>query len=344
MIKEQQKQQILFLTKFYFPHVGGVEKHVSEIADRLISKKFSIIIITEQYRKDLPLFEKGKKLTIHRIPVPKSVFLKKFFIWKWFLMNFKIFKGTNIIHVHDIFYWILPFWFFIPKKKIFITFHGYEGFPIKKSWIFARKIAESLTQGNICVGNFMKKWYGTRPNFVIYGAVEAKKLKNNHFKKKSIIFFGRLDSQTNILEYTQGFKRLFKKDKKYSLDVFGDGELAAKLKKPIVVHNFNENVQGILYKYEYVFVSRYLSILEAMQSKKLVFAYYDNEIKKDYILDSPFSKYIISASSPKELALKVEHYSKSEAEKEEMIEKGYNFSSKQTWEKVVNTYLKLWFG
>ena len=52
-----------------------------------------------------------------------------------------------------------------------MTFHGYEGFEAP-NWkqIFWHKLAAWLTKGNICIGDFHKKWYGVKPDFVSYGA------------------------------------------------------------------------------------------------------------------------------------------------------------------------------
>lgn len=338
----KQKKQIIFLTKYYYPHVGGVEKHTEEVAGRLLSKDFDVLIITEQFKKSLPLIEKKKNLTIYRIPISKNDFLYKFFIWRWFFKNFAVLKKADIIHVHDIFYWILPFRLLIPRHKIYVTFHGYEGYPFKAKWRILRKMYENLANGNICVGDFMKKWYGTKPNFVIYGAVSRPKNFTIKPQEKSIIFFGRLDEQTNILEYVKSFKILSKKDKKWKLSVFGNGLLKRKIDKKVKVFEFDKNIGSKIDKYEYVFVSRYLSILEAMISKRLVFALYDNKIKKDYLLDSPFRNLVVTASNPEELSSKLLYFSKNPKDKEKKIKEGYEFAKGETWEKIVNVYLRLW--
>ena len=73
-----------------------------------------------------------------------------------------------------------------------------------------RKLAEVLTNGNICVGEFMKKWYKTRPTSVIYGGVrlEGKKYMS---KARTGVFFGRLDGQTGILDYIKAYNLVKRK-------------------------------------------------------------------------------------------------------------------------------------
>lgn len=174
-------------------------------------------------------------------------------------------------------------------KKIFITFHGYEGFPLKERWQIIRKISEILTNGNICVGDFMKKWYKTKPNFVTYGATGFK-YKKIASTPHSAVFFGRLDSQTGILEYLKAYEILKKEYPDFKFTVVGDGELRSKLTKDIKIENFKKNVEKYIEQNHFVFVSRYLSMLEAMIFKKTIVAVYDNAIKKDYLLMSPFKK------------------------------------------------------
>ena len=68
---------------------------------------------------------------------------------------------------------ILPFRFLCPTKKVYTTFHGYEGnsIPTKKA-ILMHKISEKLSNGNICIGDFLEKWYGTKATYISYGATE----------------------------------------------------------------------------------------------------------------------------------------------------------------------------
>ena len=43
---------ILFLTRLYFPHIGGVERHVEEIGKRLIVKGKGVTVVTTKYAKE----------------------------------------------------------------------------------------------------------------------------------------------------------------------------------------------------------------------------------------------------------------------------------------------------
>lgn len=156
---------IVFLMRLYNPHIGGVEKHVEGIS-KVLSRKHQIKVITERYDTKLPEYEKKDGIEIYRIPGPN-----KWAVWKWILQNQKMLNEADIIHAHDVYFWLFPYKLLHPFKKTFVTFHGWEGiYPIPWQNKLIRKISEILTTGNICVGDFIAKWYGTHPDFVTYGA------------------------------------------------------------------------------------------------------------------------------------------------------------------------------
>jgi glycosyltransferase involved in cell wall biosynthesis len=201
--------KVVFLARRFYPEIGGVEKHVLEISKRLIKQGHKVTVITELEKntnvlnkhsssESARLTGKVAGIEILRIDTGKHDWFKKFRIWKEMWRLKKHLKAADVIHCHDVFFWYLPFRFLFPTKKVFTTFHGYEGnsIPGIKAKLM-HKLAEKLSGGNICVGDFLKKWYGTIPTFVTYGAVDAvnknsKIQKSTTFKKGSIIFLGRL--------------------------------------------------------------------------------------------------------------------------------------------------------
>lgn len=158
--------KIVFLCRLYYPHVGGVEKHVEKISN-ILSRKHQIKIITQKYEMNQKDYEKRDGIEIYRLPMGN-----KWVIWKWMKINKHLLKWADIIHVHDVYFWIFPYRLRNWKSKTYITFHGYEGnnAPNIKQ-VFWHKVNAWLTRGNICIGDFHKKWYHVNPNIVSYGAV-----------------------------------------------------------------------------------------------------------------------------------------------------------------------------
>jgi len=355
---------ILFFARRFYPEIGGVEKHVLEIGKRLVKKGHRVAVITELEKNtnglDYHLDSRSARLTgkiggieIYRINAGKDDWFKKFRIWKELWRLRKIVLNADVIHCHDVFFWYLPFKILYFTKNVYTTFHGYEGnFIPKEKAIIMHKIAEVLSKGNICVGDFLKKWYGTKPTFVIYGAVDFKKNVTEEFnstlaKINRVIFLGRLEEETGILEYLKALSILKQRGTNLALDVYGDGSLKAESINYSKEHGLSVNFKGfvgnaseMIKDYEYVFCSRYLGILEAMICSKPVFAQYNNDIKEDYLKMAPFAPFISISRDEKEIAASLKNVISGKSKLN--TDGAYGWVKDKTWENLVNVYLKLW--
>ena len=161
--------KVLFLTRLYYPHIGGVERHVRGIC-RELSKRHHIKIITQKYDNSLKDYEKIDGVEVHRMRAEG-----KWEIWSWMKSHQDLLDWADVIHAHDVYFWIMPYKLMHPAKKTCVTFHGWEGeYPVPWRNKIVRKISERLADGNICVGDFIAKWYGTKPDYVTYGAVDQR--------------------------------------------------------------------------------------------------------------------------------------------------------------------------
>ena len=296
--------------------IGGVEKHCLEVGKRLVKKRYGVTVITERLNlsKVSEVSEVLEGINIYRIPITTKERFKKFQIWLWLFKNRKLIREADIVHCHDVFFWYLPFRFLYPRKKVFVTFHGWEGiYPPRWQAKAIRKISEKLSFGNICVGDYIKEWYGTKPDYVTYGGVDivqsAKCKVQSYSSKFKILFIGRLEKDTGVPIYLKALE-ILRNDVRQLADwgevgFAGDGSLRKEAERLGNVLGFIEDVREPIQKSDFVFTSGYLSILEAMANKKLVFATFDNPLKEDYLKMSPFSKWIVIESDPKELAKKV---------------------------------------
>src|SRR3990167_10093879 len=360
-----RKKKILFLTRSFYPNIGGVEKHILELSKVLIAKGHKISVITEKpYSNNYHSGSSSDKLKgeilgikIVRIDAGNNNWFKKFRIWLQLLRNIKKIYSADIVHCHDVFFWYLPFRFIFPFKKIYTTFHGYEGnmIPTKKA-IFMHKIAEKLSNGNICVGDYLKKWYGTKPDYITYGAVETPNHKlqiTNKSKRKNskykILFLGRLEEETGIMEYLKALLMLKNIGTKFELTILGDGKLRRKAETFSKSNKINAEFKGFVEntdKYfrvcDFVFTSRYLGILEALAYKKLVFAHYNNPIKEDYLEMAPFSKFISISKNHQGLAKQIEFFLRENETSNDLIGNGFGWVKKQNWSNITDIYSDLW--
>lgn len=343
----------------FYPYIGGVEKHIYKISLELIKNGHQVSVLTQKQDNNLARFEEKEKIKIFRFSPCNRIQL-----WWWIFHNRYLIQDSDIIHCHDydtFISWYLPFRFLYPKKPVYVTFHGYEGYPLKRKTIFLRKITEKLTWGNICIGDFITKWYGTKANFISYGGVdllitsEVKEvpqlgcLENTGQRHNNkAIFIGRLEKDTGIMDYLKTLQIIKKKYKmNLPLIICGDGSLKNKIQEYVKDNKLNVQLLGFvddplcyLQQAKYAFVSGYLAILEAMINKKIVVSIYDNPIKRDYLLMHQQTDSIIIDESPEKLAEKISHLSNEDYLKN--TNNAYIWAKKQTWEHLTKIYLQLW--
>ena len=260
--------KILFLTHYAWPHVGGVEKHVELVAEKLQHNGHEIKIISER-----------------DIKYSHIKFIGLIYIWFWLFKNRNLIINSDIVHIHDVFIWYFPFRFIYSKKKFYLTIHGgQEKWPIPLKEKLLVKIAVKLSRGTICVGDFIPKYFDIKTNHVIYGGVN--KLKNITVKKeKLIIFLGRLEKETGVYE----FLNKIKKYKNYKVEFVGDGSLRRVCSKYGIVHGFCDPTL-FLQKASVCFAGGYLAALEALEYGCELWTGGNTPIKKDYWKMFPYKK------------------------------------------------------
>ena len=201
----------------------------------------------------------------------------------------------------------------------------------------------------------MEKWYYARPKLITYGAANIKPQPLPH--QKTAIFIGRLDQDTGIMAYLKALKLLKEQSISLPLIVYGDGPYYQRAKQfchqhhlPVKLKGFTTQADLKIKHYRFAFVSRYLSILEAMQTKRLVFAHYNNKIKYDYnnkikydyLVCHPQAKNMLIFNAPQQLATAIKKLLKTPTKEIKTITAASRWASQQTWTKLTRQYLKLW--
>lgn len=342
---------IIFVTRRFHPQIGGVEKHVLKVSKELIRQKHKVTVISGKFPY-LSKIESYQDIKVRRISYPEKKMLGLLLIWWWVITHLNIFTKADVIHAHDVFIWLLPLRFILPHKPIYVTFHGWEGiYPIPWKNKAIKKLSALFARGNICVGSYIEKWYGIKANEVIYGAsdidsnakLQMTNAKLKRGKRIKILYFGRLDGDTGLKVYLQALHLLKEKYKdRIEVEFLGDGLLRADAEDLGKVHGFQENIAPYLKDARFVLTSGYLSMLEAMQAKKLVFPTYTNSLKADYIWLSPFVDLTVHFNLPETLARKIEFFVDNPEQEKIIVEQAYIWAKEQTWKKITQEYLNLW--
>lgn len=316
----------LLLTESSWPNIGGVERHIKEIVPLLESASIEIEIVSKRN-----LF--GDKKNIK--------FLTLLQIWWKLLGKIQSIRNAHTILIHDVFIYYLPFALIFPRKKIITTFHGHEKiYPIPLKNILYKKLAQKFSTYTISIGSYINKHYSlsNKNNFISYGAVNISDTNNNKIQKvkNSFLFVGRLENDTGLSIFLEFLDILKQNNINFSVKFCGEGKMRSTCLLYGEVLGFVDP-NKYLVKSENCFAGGYLSILEAMVNHNYVLTAYENPLKKDYLLNSPFRNQIATGNSAKQLYL-----SKQEIHtRPRLLQENFNLAKKHSYSELAKLYLKL---
>ena len=336
------KMNIIMITPSFYPQIGGVEKHIMNISLNLVKLKHKVIIISEKRNKTSPDYEIYKGIEIYRVNgrIPLLFFLIK---------NIRLLLNADVIQIHDFvsFRRYFPLKLILFRKPIYITFHGFDKIPIPKHAIIFRKIAEILSTDHICVGKYIRKYYGTRCNHIIYGGVEESGIKPT--EEIDLVFIGRLEPDMDVDIYLKSIKYLKENyDMKINLHIIGDGTLRSEIEKFSDENGLRIKILGklanpipIMAKAKVILANGYLSILEAAILRKPIIAAYNSELKYDY-LTAMSMKELIILKDYKNIASEIRDLLLDPTLRKQIGNENYKYANKQSWKNIVNLYLKMY--
>lgn len=345
-------KKILFIAPNYLPHIGGVEKHIYYLSQEMLKDNHQVDILTLKYNNTYKDIEEDGNLKVIRVDKSSKKFGNRINTIKYMFKSIKNILKYDIIHIHDYStfeMWIYPIYPILKlfNKKIYITFHGYEGdIPPRKQVIFRRKMVEKLATKNICIGHFIEKYYDTKADIVSYGGVnKVDNILEN--KEEYLLFIGRLAPDTGIFDYIKAWE-LISKNSDLKFVICGDGVLREEIEKYIKKNNiqniifkgFVSDVESYIKDAKIIFTAGYLGILEAFSYKKNVIATYDNVLKEDYLkMILNYHEMMWVADNDIDNIVDAVNEAIGDTTKKKIA---YIYSLENSWEKVKNDYYKLW--
>ncbi len=341
--------KIIQISPSFLPHKGGVEAHVQKVSEALIAFGHQVEIISWEegclVNKAYQHKQWQTQITAVDQIDDKLEVTNKLSVWKQIYAFLPLLKSADVIQVHDVAWWLLPVWPFL-YRKIFITFHGWEGiYPVPWKNIWQRKFFGQFAKGVVHVGHFIQKFYGDKPDLVTYGGVDPqlnfpkRQLKPKQF---SIVFTGRLVEENEIEKYFETIEYLRQTNTHIKVVWVGDGpyhQLCAQVGKVTGMID-QKSIMRYLQTADLVFASSYLSILTAQAMGKLVVAFFSHALKASYLRDYPGAKFMILAKEPRKLVKQLNHLSGSQQQK--MSRDASRWANQQTWPKLAEAYLALW--
>jgi glycosyltransferase involved in cell wall biosynthesis len=390
--------KIIHVARRYWPYQGGVEHHLSQLNQELIADGHSVSVVTLAHHSKLLKVETHQQVTIVRLPVISWTWFKrlqsikflgifaksieKLHRWYYVLRLIPFFKQAQVVQIHDVYWWLAPWWWLIPGK-LFMTFHGYESElgPTRSQKIW-HQLAASVTDGTLGIGNFHEKWYGVTPDITSFGAVTLNNSAYSHHSNQShllnqahhsnqlhhsnqshllnqaqdkirVVFIGRLQKLTGAETLVEAVAQLpLELQQRLTVDVYGEGELYDSLLQkmadsslPITFYGFQAEARAELFKAELAVVSQYLSLLEALLARVKIISFAGSDFKRSVLELTPFSKKIKIVASVNEMANQLQNVieSSSKNSKQELeADEAYHWVKVQTWRALVNQYYQLW--
>lgn len=333
---------ILHLTPRYFPDKGGVETHLHELNKRLVADGYQVTVLTIQTNLVQALDESIEQVKIIRIPLETASSKTK--LWQWMRMHRNYFTQNKIIHVHDVSWWLLPFFPWI-IKKYFMTFHGWEGiYPVPIKNKLQRLFFALCAKKTIHVGEYIQFFYWDKPSKITYGGITASTKPEYSVAHSPLrfAFIGRLVAENDIKKYFDLLSFMQINNQKFSITWVGEGIYKNEAEQFGHVTGMVKNVQNEILKADIIFASSYLSILEAQAMGKIVVSLYSHPLKKQYLKKFPGSNSMIIENDSAEAANKIVALSENKSLFLKKQNEAYSFAITQSWEKVAQLYKQLW--
>lgn len=348
---------IIHLARRYAPLRGGVETHVAEISRHHLADGHRVTVITIQEEVGLKLESIEEGVEVLRIPhVPRLAKRERTWefkqhVWSWFGAHSTLLEQADVIHVHDVFWWLWPHY---PRfsAKIFTTFHGWEGqYPVRWQAKLQRWITNQLSQGVIHVGDWIQEFYGDHPDYVVYGGSDpqlSSTVESEPAETESpanglrLVFVGRLEAVNEIGLYIELLQLLKKKNIEFAMTWVGDGSYRDRCAELGTVTGMIAETHRYLQTADLVFANSYLTLLESQVTAAVVVAAYSNPLKKRYLETYPIPTGLIIGDSAEMLAAQLETLGHNPSRWEKATAQAAAEAREYTWEKVAQLYSKLW--
>lgn len=227
--------RVLFILEYYYPHIGGVERLFTYLAEHLADQGHEVKVITNQYESSLPRTELQNGVWIHRYPFFNR-FIFTFFAWipairwarRWDVIHTTSYNGAFPAFLAGLF----------TGKKTIITFHEYWG----KLWfelpwlgflnrrlfyLFEKFIAKLPFDRVVAVSSYtyhelLNAGKSAKELSLIYNGIDYDKLPSGSWSKDnhdefSFLFFGRTGISKGLDILVSAIDMLSSKTKKFNV-------------------------------------------------------------------------------------------------------------------------------
>lgn len=243
---------IAIFSGYALPHLGGIERYVHNLSNRLLEKGYRVIIVSSNYDNFVNFEEEGNLINI-RIPIHKLFksrypLPKKNREYRSLLKKLESYKIDRIIVNTRFHLTTLVGAKFGKKNKIpvYLIEHGSNHLSVNNKVLdffgliyehLLTKYVEKYVDYNYGVSKDATNWQkhfkidsdGVWYNSIVRFDKEVKEKKND--KKTTVLYAGRILKDKGIEDLIKAYKKVEKKYKDAELVIAGDGNYLEYLKK-----------------------------------------------------------------------------------------------------------------
>jgi hypothetical protein len=206
----------------------------------------------------------------------------------------------------------------------------------------------------MAIGDFIPKWYNTHADVVSYGGVDVGLYGSITERCDQLplrlAYVGRFERDSGVLELVEAVRLHCKSSgRALELHLFGRGSLESELARlaptdllSLTVSPPVGNLRDVLRSFPIIFASGYLTMIEALCARRIVFAYYDNPLREDYLRLHPAAGSMFICGSADDVTDALAKCEQRIRWACEFSEPGWRWAREQSWDKLALQYTALW--
>ncbi len=281
---------IIHFANHFLPRIGGVELSVARTAEAQALRGHDVTVVAETPSTGS---DTQFSFAVRRFSVPVVRPLTRLLYWRWMWQQRHWLNAADVLHFHDyttFIHWFLPLRLVIRHPRYAVTFHGFEGWPLRLRHRAFRTLTAMCVHTRFAVGSYISKYYGHAVDAVYLGAPARSLPVMSRGSGNIFAFVGRLAADTGILEFAQDLRLAAQgSGSAVELRLAGEGPLRSELEQlnsPLFRVHMPGAVEYPSRVYEgsrFIIATGFLSILEAFQTGIPVLIPAFSEFKQNYV-------------------------------------------------------------
>jgi len=354
--------KVLFVSDFYYPHIGGITEHIYHLANEFENMGHKVSILTANIEGDLKPDERRVIRLGKSMVVPMNKSNARMTGWVNLSMLSSVVNDYDVIHIHGVIAPTLPLLSLkVSRKTNIFTFHPtFESsnlYKISKNYLkhyFEKidgKIAVSVTaRDSIC--RYFPGDYRIIPNGVDRNRFKAFGKEKNPFE---ILFVGRIEPRKGLQFLVDALVEIKRELPRAQITVVGGGYKGMKLDIPSEVKDSIRFLGFVapsdlpkIFSRASVFVSPAVSgesfgivLLEAMATETPVIA--SSIPGYRCVIEDEKNGLLVTPANSKEIADKVITLMKDKNLCENLVKGGLRTAAKYSWSSIAKDIMDFYY-